>query len=872
MHNDQRRNMKNQLNRLLTALALCAGWHQAAAQVVLNPNQIQGSLTFTNTNPAILHILNAPDNLGILSGVLFANSLPPAANLSEEGIFNLTTGTNTTPYQITVQSGNPGVAYSVEPRIDVNSNNDVYWFATLNSAPVVSGAAPVTLNFNEGVTVLNFVFVNASDVPVPVNLGPITATLSGGGIQAQYSLGQNNITPGPGVTNRYFMVRGGTNYAVSIQYAVGTNIYSDQVQYQLATNLTAVADQIVTITCLVPGAASTGEITGNVAVTGEFLLTVPGTTPYPTRTVVKANYGPFGNQRWDTVPGSNFTESASGPFALTNLPASASSSPAQGYSVHAEMFFRTNSLFTYFVSPWLGIGLNPAVTVTAGGNVNLSNTFAITPGYIDGSVTLLGPVENGTTNSLLRGVMSAYQDDPEPDGIPSEVDIYGTYGSYMQVSGMDALAHGATLTAVYGYSDPSLQGAFDPTSSAYVGSYEAVVGGLNSQNSLWSPNLLVLETFGGSDLDPATYFDEPVLEITDQRTNASNVEIVAGQRYTNNIAYCFGEVQIGFSSTSGTFYLPEIFEGSGSYTGTDFQGNAANYTVFVEEASGIPVYAGDATNTGLLHMILAQGTYTLTPALTSINPTNGTENFIELAPITVNVGCQQVISLSECLQINVELPTYTSNSPLPVVGTVTSCTNVTLITYQLNGGTVTTVCSSCGMNPGFSFNLDLAAAGLCATNTVVITAHDANGEVSSVTAQIQYNDIAPTVTCPGNIVISCVDSNQAPVTFDVTATSNCGAPVTVVSDPPSGSLFPAGTNLVTSYAVDAYGNKSAPCSFEVIVQSQLLNIQSAIILTWGCGTLQSAATLNGPWSDVAGATSPYVVATTQPHLFYRTVQ
>jgi hypothetical protein len=864
--------MKNQICRFMTALAWCAGLHHAAAQIVLNPNQIQGNLNFTNTNTAIVHILNAPGDLGILEGTIFADSLPLPSSFQTEAGFTLTVGTNSAPYQVTVQSGNPGISYAVYPYAYPNQGNDNYYFAPLNSAPVVLGGPAITLNFNECVTLLNFVFVNASDDPVPVNLGQITATITGYGIQAGNGLANNAITPGPGVTNRYLFVRGGTNYTVSIQYDVGTNIYGDQVQYQFTTNITAVADQIMTIPCVVPSAASTGQITGNVAITGEFLLTIPGPVPYPSRTVVEANNGPFGNQRWYTVPGSNFTVSASGAFALTNLPASASSSPAQGYTVHAEMMFGTNSQFTFYSTPELGVGANPPVIVTTGGVTNLGNTFAFTPGYIGGSVLLQGPAENGTTNSLLRGVLNAYEDDPGPDGIPQEVDIYGIYASYVYVSGVDALAPGATLTAVNGQCDASLQGAYDPTNSAFEGSYAAVVGGLNSQNSLWSPNYLNLTLYGGSYLNPATYFDEPVLAITDKRTNVTSVEIVAGQHYTNNINYCFGEVQIGFSSTSGTFYLPEVFEGNGSYTGTDFQGNAANYTVFIEEASGTPVYKQDATNSGVMRMILPEGTYTLIPAVTSINPTNGDANFIEFATITVNVGCQQVISLSECLQINVTLPPYSSNATLPVAGTVTSCTNVSLITYQLNGGPTNTVCSSCGVNPAFSFYLNLAAGGLCATNTVVITAYDVNGDTSSVTGQIQYNNVAPVINCPTNIVISCVDTNQVPVTFAVAASSMCGGPVTVISTPPSGSLFPAGANTVTSYAVDEYGNKSAPCSFSVIVLSQLLTIQPAIMITWGCGILQSASNLNGPWTDVPGATSPYFVAASQAAQFYRTQQ
>src|ERR1039458_1365550 len=144
------------------------------------------------------------------------------------------------------------------------------------------------------------------------------------------------------LTNRYFIIRGGTNYSVEIQYDVGTNIYANQVQFQLITNITAVADQIMPIKCVVPAASAFGSITGMVSLAGEFLLRTGGYPPYPERTVVEAYNGPFGNQRWATVPGTNFTVASSGAFALTNLPASALASPAQGYSVHAEMEFRTN--------------------------------------------------------------------------------------------------------------------------------------------------------------------------------------------------------------------------------------------------------------------------------------------------------------------------------------------------------------------------------------------------------------------------------------------------------------------------------------------------------------------------------------------------
>ena len=44
---------------------------------------------------------------------------------------------------------------------------------------------------------------------------------------------------------------------------------------------------------------------------------------------------------------------------------------------------------------------------------------------------------------------------------------------------------------------------------------------------------------------------------------------------------------------------------------------------------------------------------------------------------------------------------------------------------------------------------------------------------------------------------------------------------------------------------------------------------SNLMLAWPVGTLQSATTVNGPYTDVGGATSPFPVSPTQPKLFYR---
>jgi Domain of unknown function (DUF5011)/HYR domain len=91
-----------------------------------------------------------------------------------------------------------------------------------------------------------------------------------------------------------------------------------------------------------------------------------------------------------------------------------------------------------------------------------------------------------------------------------------------------------------------------------------------------------------------------------------------------------------------------------------------------------------------------------------------------------------------------------------------------------------------------------------------------NSVTNAFTVTVEDKE-APIIACPANIgVPSDFGKSTAIVDFTVTATDNCGTP-TVVSAPPSGSVFAMGTNIVTSTATDASGNQST-CTFLVIVR------------------------------------------------------
>jgi hypothetical protein len=162
---------------------------------------------------------------------------------------------------------------------------------------------------------------------------------------------------------------------------------------------------------------------------------------------------------------------------------------------------------------------------------------------------------------------------------------------------------------------------------------------------------------------------------------------------------------------------------------------------------------------------------------------------------------------------------------------------------------------------------------IAGTNTVYALAYDNQGATtaSSGATIIIRDQTSPVIRCPTNILVECAATNGTPVTFTVTATDNNDTNVVISCTPPSGSLFPAGTNTVTCVATDAAGNSNT-CMFQVIVLPSRVTIERAVIIRWNCGeVLQGADTVNGPWVDVPGATSPFCVPASEAKRFYRTV-
>ena len=783
----------------------------AEAQVILNPNTIRGTIRFSNANPDVLALLNAPGEEGMKFAAVGASSLPPAPTISASTASSPADARTSTSYEITVDSDAAGIAYGVTPSINMLDGAEAYYFATRNSAPVVAGGPPVTLDFEECVGVVTVRFVDAAGAPVAVEGGQIIAS--------GYQFHRSSITAGS--TEARIYVLGGQTHPLIITVNRGTDFYVDRLTFSLSTEVKVGCDEFATVDMVLPDTGDLGRITGQVDMLGEFELTIDGRDDlnYPDTTGVIANFGPFQNQRWAALKGTHFTVPSSGAYVLPNVAATTLDPASPGYAVYAQMYFRTGRQVQSFRSPALGQGANAALKVEPGEGVDLGDLFVINPGYLRGKVLLQGPPESPDHKSLLRGLQHAGDSDDDHDGVPDFLGTYGVYWSSVGVEGVDRLAAGASLTASFGYGNADFAGDFNAASSAYEGQYEMALGGLKSERSLWKPTYLSLALVSPAGAPESDYYYNS-LSVADRRENVK--EIVPGEAAAHDVAYCFSEVRVVFRSTGGKFYNPQVRFSTGTFTGTDFQGQPADYSAYLDIAAGTPTAQADAANVGVVVMYLPQGTYRLSP---SVTPAESTFALTGLEPIDLTVGCGQRIEIEQCLRVELAAPACVNTGSVTLNGSVRTCANqVTRISYRLNDGEESTICENCGENPNFSFAVDLPAGD----NTLEVIARDAGGASSSVRTKLTADSTPPVIQCPADLTVTAADAAGAKVDYTVTATDDRPGDVRLECVPASGSVFQVGTTVVTCTATDLCGNTKT-CTFQVIVNPPVQDCVRVVI-------------------------------------------
>jgi HYR domain/Secretion system C-terminal sorting domain len=218
-------------------------------------------------------------------------------------------------------------------------------------------------------------------------------------------------------------------------------------------------------------------------------------------------------------------------------------------------------------------------------------------------------------------------------------------------------------------------------------------------------------------------------------------------------------------------------------------------------------------------VISTPGTYTL-----SIVNLNGCTESGSLTIVSSAIPtCSITGSTSTCPSAN---ETYTG--PAGMAGYAWSITGPGSIPGSAIGSSVGIVPTGCG---SYDLSVTVSNSAGCTSTCNIITA--------------VVDNTPPTITCPANIsTANATGLCGKNVTFNVTASDNCGSPA-VVSTPASGSFFNTGTTTVTSVATDACGN-STSCTFTVTVsdnEAPVLSVPAAITINTDAGLCTSTASI-----------------------------
>jgi hypothetical protein len=217
-----------------------------------------------------------------------------------------------------------------------------------------------------------------------------------------------------------------------------------------------------------------------------------------------------------------------------------------------------------------------------------------------------------------------------------------------------------------------------------------------------------------------------------------------------------------------------------------------------------------------------------------------------------------------------QVVTVVDNTP-PVV---TAPANITVgndagsCTAMLNPGTATATDNCAGVSTPTGVRSDgqaLNAAYPKGTTTITWTATDAAGNPATAQQTVTVNDTEkPVLHVPADIVVgNDVGSCSALVSFNVTATDNCGS-VNVTTSVPSGTSFPKGTTTVTATATDSSGNTST-ASFHVTVndtEKPVVNVPANIVVNLPANS--TATSMNVSYAVTATDNCPGVTFSVNP--------
>jgi hypothetical protein len=839
------------------------GAYEVSPQI-FTPKNIELNVSFLNTDPLVTDPMSAPGGPGLKRIYVTATTDPAPPGGARQALkdYNAVEALFA-PTDFIVDDTTAGLTYSVQVLCELNSGQQ-YYFPPVTD--LSTSVAPPQWEIANMATLVNFHFVDqATNLPFALN----------GGLILAHDLNVTNTPPSnlyltDGATGATFLARGGS-FTRFILYADlgGTDPAAGKYRkkYTISTfEATALpGDTIQDVTVMIDTQAdTTGSLTGVFDVTrsdvspsappgtddGFFEIRAPTPIPNDSRPDYPLIHATFvsgdGYGNWEReVPfvGTNFTAESSGGFTAANL--LPSPPPGEGrYIAYGESFLRRTVAgnppgiygLQFFRTPILGYGSNPAPQIPAGPLVT-GETFVIKPGYLTGSLALVGPPVIPGKPAMLAHVARSTAGDTTGDGLPDTDPTEWFYGSVLWANGLDEFADGSTATASGGQSFLPLPGSFNSATGEFTGNYNFALGGLNGEGSVWKSDSLLLSLVNHGNSE-ATYFDT-AFTLTDLAGDAVlRREITAGETAVSDITRTFGEVILTVRAASGTLYQPDIRRV------IDDPAHAPNPVALENFAAfGWPTTQAEASETGSIRTLLPAGKWLIYPRINPGNQPPGSN--IDLQPIAIDVPARGRLSIEPDFSLQVAIPGCLIGPVATLTGSVASAPiDVTQIRYSIDGGLEIPVGNPNSADPAFSIDLSALEDG---EYTITITATGANGEESSITGTFRRDSV-------GLVTEKAVIVRWNQGVLQTSTTVSGWTDVPGATSPLAVPVNEPKRFWQTYTAMDP--------------AAATLTIEPGIIMTWACGVLQTST--NGmDWTDVPGATSPHAVSDNEPKAFWQ---
>jgi len=830
-------------------LGLTYGWSQVPPTVV-HPAHITGQVTF-NSDPAIAARLAG----GGRFLWLYATSQAPGPALTTSTAIGSPGAPLTPPFHfdLVVEAaplGSTLYAYTVGGRLiffygptspggDASDDEQEYYLAG-GVSPVLSEADTVTLNLNECAALLDIHFKYADGTDANTSGGgQIFAKTTDLVDPAGYQAGNDGRVPAG--TGYKLLVRSGHTYQLSYNLATGTDPMLDRQQFSGTVDIPGAVGcgEVRTVTITLPAVSAVGKITGTLNMVGETAVPqgVPHVdAPYTLASLIAAKPLAFDfDHPWYLRYSALSGTPAPGVFELPNL------LPGP-FWVQGRMQFRPGRGVNLFRTPILSTNVPP------NGVVPLGNAFVMTPGSNRGQVLLQGPVESGGAVSPLRYLQWAVNDSA-PNGNAWNIDQF----SCVRADGLGTVPpSGSSAAGGLGFCE--FNGAVrNDGSGDYLGNYELMLAGLSGLPSAWDIDRLDLR-FDSRPSGVAQLVQGGV-----QIFQHHPVTVNPGGLNTYDLNYCFGEVRLQLHATSGTLFQPLVIARD--------EGTGATYSTAT--FYGTPYLQAEAQPDGEVVLVLPAGQYTLIPEVNILGSDGGVNNLILPAVPHVQVTCRGGMTIPPSgLVVNVTPPACANPPSVHISGSVAGTANVAKIIWDRGDGVTNTICTGCGLNPNFGF--DLPVNSPCQAYTFTVTAEDVNGQFAATTITIPADRTAPAITCPTNITITCASPNGALASYPApVVTDNCDPNPVVSCSPSSGTWFLPGNTTVTCTATDRCGNSNS-CTFTVTVTT---NCPPSPCIDLHCSTNLTAYAPCGSncvsvpftvWTSDRCSTNPVPVVTDYP--------